>query len=1163
MIRGIGPCAWLVSLMLIATIGNQQTLCQANIDEVGKWLAGLRDPDATARRRAAYRLKEIGRDPKVAVAQLTKGLTDPSPYVRRYCACALGELRLEPELAVPALALALRDPEEDVRAHAAIALIKLGLPAVPALVDTLRYTDVDVNQAGPAEPSALRRASPGLDWLILLTKTETELKDKPSKRPVPVSDYAAFALSRIGKASVPALLGAFKEENVAVHRYALAILQQIDVPQSEALPVLIQSMNSDNRKAQLSAIETIVSLYSEAYPYSYFDQAERPSGATMSKMGLAVTAALPVLVTLIKQGDKEQQKKAAFLLRKIGTGAIPTLAELLRDGQDDIRLLAVEALTGMRPGPSTVRQHLLIALKDTNLKVRLQAAKFLRWGAPEDRQLAITVLVEFVEDADAGARQTAIAALGSVKESSRYSPVLIKESSRYLPALIKALKDHEPEIRITAIKALVADDKSAQSVVPALVETLTDPDEKVRSEAASALGRAGRLAQAAVPHLSKALEDPDRQVRRQAAEALKMIGSDAAVPALIEALKDPDEAVRVSIASAFSKLGRSNDAAFHVLIGLMKDGSEQVRIAAVEGLGTIGPRAKDAIGPLIEAFEDSSLNIPGYTVSAALAKIGPSAVAPLLKAMSEGKYLTQVSAALKGMGPAPVDALVRAMEGGNEAVRAGVVGILTREEFFWLAEPKKNLIRSALIAALKDPSPRVRQQAAAAFAGLVTSVPASVPALIEALNDTDAGVRQAAAQTLGEMREEAQAAIASLKRLLSDASPNVARAAASALLRIDTEPLAAPVLVDLLAGGDSLASRALKEMGQAAVPALIKALDDPAVRHIVLQLLSGPKAKAAVPALIGLLKDPAPSIRRGAAEALERIGPAARSAGPALIKALEDEDDKVQFAAAKALVQIGYNLREAGPLFITVINDNFVRDQVAAALRVPLARISESEALYRRDLRNYGYRTDPFHVPARPPDLGGLPAFTWPPPPFSAYNVINSDLLGAESNRLQAIYDRLDRVLNNAGFSDSGLYQIPGGFAIATRVERIQQDGKPYGGDDRWTNGKLPLRSWNPIEWLERLGSEPPGQWRLFVFMVTTLDTIAADEKPLSETEARRVYLRGGRILPASLAGQPFKGYKCHVLIYQLEKKLMECALPLPESRWSVEAQLQQAGLHF
>lgn len=113
------------------------------------------------------------------------------------------------------------------------------------------------------------------------------------------------------------------------------------------------------------------------------------------------------------------------------------------------------------------------------------------------------------------------------------------------------------------------------------------------------------------------------------------------------------------------------------------------------------------------------------------------------------------------------------------------------------------------------------------------------------------------------------------------------------------------------------------QLGEAAVPALVKALQDERkyVRSSAADALGriGPAAVARVPSLMQALKDERESVRSDAAGALGKIGPAAMAAVPALIQALKDERSYIRAAAAYALGQIGPNARTAVPALIEAL----------------------------------------------------------------------------------------------------------------------------------------------------------------------------------------------------------------------------------------------------
>jgi HEAT repeat protein len=149
----------------------------------------------------------------------------------------------------------------------------------------------------------------------------------------------------------------------------------------------------------------------------------------------------------------------------------------------------------------------------------------------------------------------------------------------------------------------------------------------------------------------------------------------------------------------------------------------------------------------------------------------------------------------------------------------------------------------ALLAVLEEDMNRRTGVWAAAIPALGTlRDPRAVPALIEALElrEEDWLGREMAAVALGEIGDEA-----AVPALLHAASMVDTRAQAICALAAIGDPRAAPLFVEVLAGGDEqhvvdTAERALVELGPDAVPALQEADDDPrpAVRNAVRTLLN-------------------------------------------------------------------------------------------------------------------------------------------------------------------------------------------------------------------------------------------------------------------------------------------------------------------------------------
>jgi len=208
-------------------------------------------------------------------------------------------------------------------------------------------------------------------------------------------------------------------------------------------------------------------------------------------------------------------------------------------------------------------------------------------------------------------------------------------------------------------------------------------------------------------------------------------------------------------------------------------------------------------------------------------------------------------------------ALIQALEDKSPRVKQAVIGAFDRGPWIWVDEntPK---IGKALIKSLSDPKPLVRRDAARVLSRF-RSVPETVPALQLALRTEQA-------------RE----------------NPNreVITAISSSLATIG--------------GGASK---------QEAIPFLIQDLknSDNAVRQNAAEKLGkiGPQAISAVPALLEVLQDPNEWVRYYSAEALGSLG--SQDSVPGLIAALHDPSLGVRAQAAFSIYRIGDNkfLKEA------------------------------------------------------------------------------------------------------------------------------------------------------------------------------------------------------------------------------------------------------------
>jgi hypothetical protein len=165
-----------------------------------------------------------------------------------------------------------------------------------------------------------------------------------------------------------------------------------------------------------------------------------------------------------------------------------------------------------------------------------------------------------------------------------------------------------------------------------------------------------------------------------------------------------------------------------------------------------------------------------------------------------------------------------------------------------------------------------------------------------------------------------------------------------------------------------------------------------------------------------------------------------------------------------------------------------------------------------------------------------LPPFPWPPPRPSSRDEIDRKLLvGDASPTLRSVADRLEAALRGAGYEYS-FYAVPaGGFALAARLERIDDDGAALGNDRRF----LPPNAREPFDlsrYLSQLFFAAPGYYRMIALIVTD-QPFVADTKALDSNRARSLPGSGASALPSSFAERPFgPDHRVFVLIYEFRK---------------------------
>lgn len=1011
----------------------------------------------------------------------------------------------------------------------------------------------------------------GIDkWLAALHDKRTRINAAYDFRP----------LEPITGETITALVAALNDQDPFVRSHVAGALGELGGETDTVVPALINALQDGDESVREQAAVALGKLGAASVPslIPLLSKADGNTGGPAEYAALALKQiGSPAFSALLKideakpdPNDKAPCKNSTDLIEEGGRLAISN------------------------PCPRPERKYAQYLLRHMTLSAA--SAVQLMQGSP-DRETRLWAIVALGNNGQES--EIAVPALTKVlyEDDSQLTSLALEALEKYgdkaLPALTSALKNRNPSVRLSAVETLAR--LEANNTARPLAIALKDRDQDVRERAAYALGALGRAAKETVPTLIIALKDPQATVRAAAADALGSVGKDdaAAVNALTEALDDKDWLVRFQTVRALASIGTAARPAILKLYALWRKeiiANEYITQVRMDDIIAVDKQNPSITAALIKDLFDPE---PHLAASAARAlgiigKDNATVVTALIKALnnSDSSVRSSVIMSLGQLGA-----------GASEAIPA-LASVLEKDEK--LSEVTLNALGKmgadalpALLEAYRNPDPKIRRYALAQLDIVQAKDARVIATLIEALKDTDAESRRSAANLLGASGDAAKASIPTLIGLLKDPNRTVRAAAITALGEFGAEArIAAPDILPFLnqegsreqaaaiialfkiGAGQTEATqvvfRTLRKLGddRYAYYLPVDFSDDALILTILNALRTGDAStrrgavtvlfrlrhlpEESIPILIAALSDADAGVRLPVIEALKRTSVKPGVAGPALVQALNDEEGKVRRAAAEALFDFGYDPAEAGLSLNTVIYDKFTHEYFMESLAEMQGRGSNKMLFLKsgrrrarrkapkpnRDRYDYEIHGYPLTMAisdaaATAPDF--LPPFPWwPPPRFSAWYVVPQESF-ASQNTLADVHRRISSALSNMGYTEQGLFEVPDGFALVTKVERIYEDGKWYSPPDRWTNCKLKPHSM--YEYLAHLWVEPPGHFRLFMFVVTTYNNLQGNGKPLSEESARDLFSEGGRVLPDEIGNVPFSNHNCHVVIYHFEKK--------------------------
>ncbi len=354
-------------------------------------------------------------------------------------------------------ALKNRDPE--VRAAAIDALVKIGMAAVPDLVDALGDPNVDI-VSGTAQ--ALGRI--GMPARSALPALHGAMKHRLPE----VRSDAAFALAKI---SNDALLKALAATEATVRAAAVEALGRLGGEVRDCIKLLLAALQDSDLIVREAAIQSL------------------------GRLGPAAVEALPTLIGMARTADSRIRPSLFLALGGMGpqaVDAVPVLVDAL--DVEGFRGAAARALAGIGPAAKPAVPKLKNMLADPSLRY-IAAGAMVTIGA--DASSTVPVLIEGL--ADARVREACVEFLGRVGWAARPAvergggvggggggPPPARPAVEPLSAL---LKHEDPRVRTLTAKSLGLIGPAAKPALGALRKLVKSKDEAEKQAALEALDR--------------------------------------------------------------------------------------------------------------------------------------------------------------------------------------------------------------------------------------------------------------------------------------------------------------------------------------------------------------------------------------------------------------------------------------------------------------------------------------------------------------------------------------------------------------------------------------------------------------------------------------------------------------------------------------------------
>ena len=817
-------------------------------------IKALQNEDEMVRRQALIALGKIKDDR--AVEHIAKLLSDDDPGVKFYIPVSLdligGEKIIEPlhlalkdemsqirmssadiigrlkdQTAIPLLIERLADDNTYVKANATDALMKIGIPAIPTLVEVIQQKAENVN----LNPSDL-----------IGDKIGNKYKKELSKRTGLQVSIASILGNMKDASAIKPLLDAMKTQAVpgatedektfatSVRTGAITALSIIGAPAVEGLIAILENKTESEiaRVSSASALGTIADKRA-VLPLINTLKDENKNIRSISAISLGTLKdkrALSPLIEALNDNDIVTKTSSAISLGlMVDKTATQPLLKILtnKKEREKVRTTALDSL-GLIKDPVTLEPILKILIDEYEKDgIRKSASTALRLMENPYPSEALIALLK-------GDMVYAI----FMPEKGTVSNWLKKEGDKDLVKNMTPLAEISEGIRKqemlspasgNLIKIYTKNGESAEA--GALIGLISYKDKDIKEEERSSVRNMASLALGkvkgdnAIPALTKSLDDDKNgAVRKNSASSLREIENAKARPALIKALGGDDSGVvRSECAYALGIGGLKNaENGPNLIKALQKDNYESARVKSAWSLGElVDKRAVDPmIKLMVEGRKKGEKEAPAVITEmiTALDKIAGPAVDPLLSVLKNkdiNEVLRGYSARILGLiqSPNAVEQLINALKDESVVVRsesAKALGLINDRR---AVEP--------LISVLNNPDEWITTRSNAIVAlGVIQDERAVMP-LIDALKSEVMAIRDNAVTALGTIKDK-RATPLLIQMLENPKEDDATRANTVTALASIADPTAIPAILNALKDGNiTIRQNAVIAVGSLAV----------------------------------------------------------------------------------------------------------------------------------------------------------------------------------------------------------------------------------------------------------------------------------------------------------------------------------------------------------